>query len=183
MLLWRRSFLFLYDFDTAIVRVGAYRLNILFGGWIPARYFCVAVVKYRVTILRLLLIASQRLMVVLLLFTLMLQCFSKMIVVAGFYANRDYIARNLCINRLNTAVRCGGRCQLDKRILAENKSNGDTEHKSDSRFEVLSSKSFYLTSFFLFQPRVSRSYPVIAADGPVDQPAVIFHPPAWLLVS
>ena len=141
------------------------------------------VVKYPVTILHLLLIASQRLMVVLLLFTLMLQCFSKMIVVADFYANRDYIARNLCINRLNTAVHCGGRCQLDKRILDENKNNGDTEHKSDSRFEVLSSKSFYLTSFFLFQPRVSRSYPVVAADGPVDQPAVIFHPPAWLLVA
>ena len=127
------------------------------------------VVKYPVTIL--------------LLLTLMLQCFSKMIVVADFYANRNYIARNLCINRLNTAVHCGGRCQLDKRILAENKENGDTEHKSDSRFEVLSSKSFYLTSFFLFQPRISRSYSVVAADGPVDQPAVIFHPPAWSLVA
>ena len=150
-------------------------------------------VKYPVTILlripialqtfcKWCLIAGQRLVVVLLFLTLMLQCFSKMIVVADFYANRDYIARNLCINRLRTGVQCGGRCQLDKRILAENKNNGDTEHKSDSRFEVLSSKSFYLTSFFLFQPRVSRTYPVIAADGPVDQPAVIFHPPAWLLV-
>lgn len=126
---------------------------------------------------------GQRIMVVFLLLTLMLQCFSKMIVVADFYANRDYIARNLCINRLRTAVHCGGRCQLDKRILAENKDNGDTEHKSESRFEVLSSKSFYLTSFFLFQPGVNRSYLVMAADGPVDQPADIFHPPGWLLVS
>jgi hypothetical protein len=122
-------------------------------------------------------------MVVFLLLTLMLQCFSKTIVVADFYANRDYIARNLCINRLRTAVHCGGRCQLDKRILAGNKDNGDTEHKSESRFEVLSSKSFYLTSFFLFRPGVNRSYPVMAADGPVDQPADIFHPPCWLLVS
>ncbi len=121
---------------------------------------------------------GQQMMVVFLLFSLMLQCFSKMIVVADFYANRDYIARNLCINRLQTAVHCGGRCQLDKRILAENKNNGDTEHKSDSRFEVLSSKSFYLTSFFLFESRVRRFYPVVAADGTVDQPAVIFHPPA-----
>jgi hypothetical protein len=125
---------------------------------------------------------GQQMIVVLLLFSLMLQCFSKMIVVADFYANRDYIARNLCINRLQTAVHCGGRCQLDKRILAENKNNGDTEHKSDSRFEVLSSKSFYLTSFFLFELRVRRSYPVVAADGPVDQPAAVFHPPAWSLV-
>jgi len=127
--------------------------------------------------------AGQRIMVVFLLLTLMLQCFSKMIVVADFYANRDYIARNLCINRLRTAVHCGGRCQLDRRILAENKDNGDTEHKSESRFEVLSSKSFYLTSFFLFQPRVRRAYPVIAADDPVDQPAAVFHPPGWLLVA
>jgi hypothetical protein len=138
------------------------------------------VAKYPETIL---LRAGQRTLVVILFVTLMLQCFSKMIVIADFYANRDYIAKNLCINRLRTAVHCGGRCQLDKRILAENKNNGDTEQKSDSRFEVLSSRSYYLTSFSLFQPRVSRSYPVIAGGNPVDQPAVIFHPPDWLLVS
>lgn len=126
---------------------------------------------------------GQRIMVVFLLLTLMLQCFSKMIVVADFYANRDYIARNLCINRLRTAVHCGGRCQLDKRILAENKDNGDTEHKAESRFEVLSSKSFYLSSFLLFQPRVRRAYSVMAAEAPVDQPAAVFHPPAWSLVA
>src|ERR1700760_2172344 len=106
--------------------------------------------------------------VVFLLMTLMLQCFSKMIVVADFYANRDYIARNLCINRLRTAVHCEGRCQLDKRILAENKESGDTEHKADSRFEVLSSKSFYITSFLLFQPLVRSAYSVMAAEPPVD---------------
>jgi len=123
---------------------------------------------------------GQRIVVGLLFLSLMLQCFSKMLVVADFYAHRDYIARNLCINRLRTAVHCGGRCQLDKRILEENNSSGDTEHKLDSRFEVLSSRCFYLTGIALCSSRIVTCYSLLPVDSPVDQPATIFHPPAWL---
>ena len=113
----------------------------------------------------------------------MLQCFSKMIVVADFYAHRDYIARNLCINRLRTAVHCEGRCQLDKRILQENNANGDTEQKPDNRFEVLSSRCFYLTSVTPLSPEIVTAYSIAPADDPVGRPRTIFHPPAWRPVS
>jgi hypothetical protein len=113
----------------------------------------------------------------------MLQCFSKMIVVADFYAHRDYIARNLCINRLRTAVHCEGRCQLDKRILQENNANGDTEHKLDNRFEVLSSRCFYLTGVTPLSLWIVTAYSTAPADSPVGRPKTIFHPPAWRPVS
>lgn len=125
----------------------------------------------------------QRVAIVLLLFSLMLQCFSKMIVVADFYANRDYIAKNLCINRYQTAISCGGKCQLNKRLREENKENGETGSRPDDRYEVLSSRCYYLTCFNPWTPRVTTSYPFFSGDSPVDQPAVIFHPPGWLLVS
>jgi hypothetical protein len=135
------------------------------------------VFRYPVTILR-----FGQLIVSVVLFAMMLQCFSKMIVVAEFYANRDYIARNLCINRLNTAVHCEGRCQLDKRILQDERSNGDKEVRQDSRNEVLSSKSFYPSLVVPAAVFVGREYPIFAGSQPVDRPLSIFHPPAWLLV-
>jgi hypothetical protein len=135
------------------------------------------VFKYPVTILR-----FGQLVVTVVLFAMMLQCFSKMIVVAEFYANRDYIARNLCINRLNTAVHCAGRCQLDKRILQEEKSSGDRELRQESRNEVLSSRSFFATVVTPVIIFVDRAYPAADAPRPVDRPVSIFHPPAWLLV-
>ncbi|MBS1605791.1 MAG: hypothetical protein JST42_24240 [Bacteroidetes bacterium] len=116
------------------------------------------------------------------LMAMMLQCFSKMIVVAEFYANRDYIARNLCINRLNTAVHCEGRCQLDKRILQEEKSSGDKESRQESRNEVLSCRSYFPTAEAPFMVVLERGYPVASVSRPVDRSLSIFHPPAWLLV-
>jgi len=135
------------------------------------------VFKYPVIILR-----FGQLVVTVVLFAMMLQCFSKMIVVAEFYANRDYIARNLCVNRFNTAVHCAGRCQLDKRILQEEKSSGDKEVRQESRNEVLSSKSFFASAVTPVTVFVERDYPVASVPHPVDRPISIFHPPAWLLV-
>jgi len=132
--------------------------------------------KYPGTILRV-----GQLTVVAVLFALMLQCFSKMIVVAEFYANRDYIARNLCINRLNPAVHCEGRCQLDKRILQDEKNGKDKEAFRSAREEVLSSKSFFATSVVPVTVAVVRVYPIGRVAGPVDRPISIFHPPCWLL--
>lgn len=123
-----------------------------------------------------------QLVVTVVLFAMMLQCFSKMIVVAEFYANRDYIARNLCVNRLNTAVHCAGRCQLDKRILQEEKSSGDKELRQESRNEVLSSRSFFAVAVAPVTVFIERAYPVTDAPRPVDRSLSIFHPPGWLLV-
>lgn len=123
-----------------------------------------------------------QLVVTAVLFAMMLQCFSKMIVVAEFYANRDYIARNLCINRFNTAVHCAGRCQLDKRILQEEKSSGDKELRQESRNEVLFSRSFFATVVDPVTVYVDRAYPVAGVPHPVDRSLSIFHPPSWLLV-
>ena len=56
----------------------------------------------------------------LLLLAFVASTFSKAVVVAGFYANQDYIAKNLCENRDNPKMRCCGRCLLRKRLAREN---------------------------------------------------------------
>jgi hypothetical protein len=63
--------------------------------------------KYPVTILLLLLTAVQT--------------FSKWCLIAEFRIERDYIAKNLCVNRFKPCSCCKGKCYLNKK-LAEDQS-------------------------------------------------------------
>lgn len=42
--------------------------------------------------------------------------FNKYLLMATFYANREYIAENLCVNRDHPEMHCNGQCQLDKKL-------------------------------------------------------------------
>jgi hypothetical protein len=120
---------------------------------------------------------TRRLATLCLLLALLLQTFSKLLVITDFYANRDYIARNLCVNRKNaTAISCYGTCQLNKRLKQENKDNS-AEHKSNNSNETMSSRSFYLTGFNPCHQELVRRYPATPSAPPIDQPSTHFHPP------
>jgi hypothetical protein len=119
----------------------------------------------------------RRLATLCLLLALLLQTFSKLMVITEFYANRDYIARNLCINRKNsTAISCYGTCQLNKRLKHENK-DSNAEHRPDTRNESISCRSFYLTGFNPYRQYIIRRYPAAPSAHPIDQPSSHFHPP------
>jgi hypothetical protein len=47
------------------------------------------------------------------------QTFSKWMLIADYSINRDYIAKNLCENKSRPALRCNGKCQLMKKMAAE----------------------------------------------------------------
>ena len=77
--------------------------------------------KYPVTILFLLLTVAQT--------------FSKWCVIAEFRVNKDYIAKNLCVNRFKPSCCCKGKCYLNKR-LAEDQSQQQTPGKSAQHEEI-----------------------------------------------
>lgn len=121
----------------------------------------------------------RQLLTGILLFSLVAQSFSKMIVVVDFYVDQDYIARNLCVNRYNTAIRCGGQCELKKRLKQEDhKDSENPERRSDNKYEVISSRSFYLTDAAYYRPYIAGMYPPAPEGSPVDRPADHFHPPS-----
>jgi hypothetical protein len=80
------------------------------------------VFKYPVTILLILLIASQT--------------FSKWCLIAEYQVNRDFISKNLCVNRSNPVSCCKGKCYLNKKIAAE-ESQQQAPGRSAQREEVL----------------------------------------------
>ena len=52
-------------------------------------------------------------------FLLLTQTFSKWLMVAEYSMNKEYIAKNLCENRNKPALHCNGKCQLMKKMAAE----------------------------------------------------------------
>ncbi len=89
-------------------------------------YLCVRCIvspmfKYPVTILLILLMAAQS--------------FSKWCLIAEFQVNRDFIAKNLCVNRLNPISCCKGTCFLTK-SLADDENKQQAPAKGGVRDEA-----------------------------------------------
>lgn len=61
-------------------------------------------------------IVLRYLFTILLIITVAIQTFSKWMVIAAFEINKDYIAKNLCINRAKPSNCCKGKCFLKKKL-------------------------------------------------------------------
>lgn len=79
------------------------------------------------------------------LITILLQCTSKLWIMASFYIQQDYIAQNLCINRFDAIPVCKGQCYLKKQL----KTNENQEKKiSDLKEKEI---QFYSPKCFVFE--------------------------------
>ncbi|RTL58274.1 MAG: hypothetical protein EKK37_08015 [Sphingobacteriales bacterium] len=61
----------------------------------------------------------KQLIAILIIFSLALQSFQHYAILAEFYWNRDYIAKNLCENRNKPQMHCNGKCHLKKQLQKE----------------------------------------------------------------
>lgn len=81
----------------------------------------------------------KRIIPLLLLFTMLLQCSMRGIIVGYFVLNQAYIAEKLCENRSKPAMCCRGKCylkkQLDKEAAANNLSK-QLKDKLEQWFDV-----------------------------------------------
>ncbi|MDO6435271.1 hypothetical protein Q4E93_31935 [Flavitalea sp. BT771] len=78
-------------------------------------------IKYPVTILLILLIG--------------LQTFSKWCVILEYQVNKEFIAKNLCVNRAKPSCCCQGKCYLNKK-MANDESQQQAPGKSGQREET-----------------------------------------------
>jgi len=51
------------------------------------------------------------------------QSFSKWVVMIEYNMNRNFIAKNLCINKVKPKSHCKGKCQMMKQLAEEEKQN------------------------------------------------------------
>lgn len=106
------------------------------------------------------------------------QTFSAPFIRLDYYFNQADYARN-CINKSRPEMNCNGKCQVMKKILAEEKNEQDAQQrKMNSKVEVLSSKCFFINS-------IPTPPSIIASVNPsdfnintvIDRASSIFHPP------
>lgn len=120
----------------------------------------------------------QKLLTAILLIAFMGQSFNQ-----GWYyidyliQKKEYVKR--CANKARPMMHCNGKCQLMKKIEAQQKKEQGQppEMKYASRVEVLSSRSFFLLNISTPVTSTRLHFVVTSTGMPVDQPAFIFHPP------
>jgi hypothetical protein len=104
----------------------------------------------------------------------LLQSFSKLVIMAEFRANQDRITRTLCVNRNKPLMKCHGHCQLMKRLAAEEKSarDGVKMKQEEIPYPISSWRPF---SFVEDQPALNDQYHFFCNDP--EAPS-FFHPPS-----
>jgi hypothetical protein len=115
----------------------------------------------------------------LLLLAFMTTTFSKAFIVVDFYANQDYIAKNLCVNRDKPMMHCCGRCQLRKRLNRDaDQDKNNPEQRAENKQEVLFLDELATIPGVPTFSHVDLPYSSFTDEDPVDRPSGIFHPPA-----
>ncbi len=120
---------------------------------------------------------SKQLLAAVLLVSVFLQSFSGLIILADFYANQDFIAKNICVNRKQPLSCCQGHCYLQKKLAKDNHDQQPGEKKSNFESPVYSIREENIQSpLFLLVPPA----PVYATYQPArlqDRVIGIFRPP------
>lgn len=107
------------------------------------------------------------------------QAFSKWVLLLEYRWNKEYIAQNLCENKAKPKLQCEGKCQLTKKMAAEEKGPSSPSQNVKDKFqEVLFSyetpgKQLQLLTDLTSSP----SSPHLLKKYSAPVPA-IFHPPA-----
>ena len=63
---------------------------------------------------------------------IMLQTFSQVVIVADYYAHKDYIAKTLCENRDKPMMHCDGKCCLKKKLAKQAKEQAPSPRNQKS---------------------------------------------------
>ncbi len=90
----------------------------------------------------------KRCIVVILSLLVLAQSVSVLAVYAGFYANRDYIAKNLCVNRNMENSICEGQCVLMKKLKA-----AQEQQQEDFLQQLPSISAYVVPQFERFEPK------------------------------
>lgn len=115
-------------------------------------------------------------------FTLLLltQVFSKWLIVIDYAINKNYVSKNLCVNKSKPQLHCNGKCHLAKKIAAEEEqsdqqSSGAAFAKASFSEVLINNELFIQASAFVTLQPIHHSIYLINIPGSL--PSSIFRPP------
>jgi len=105
------------------------------------------------------------------------QTFSKMLIVAEYELNKDYIARNLCVNRNKPKMHCNGKCHMMRKMKQEEKSEQENpERRAENKLEIICTafSPAHLNHLLIVS---TIQYPNLQVNTCAAFVAAPFHPP------
>jgi len=120
----------------------------------------------------------RQLLATVLMLTFSVKTFNQGLIVFGFYANQDAIAKKLCVNKAKPKMHCNGKCQLMKKLQEEEKSDKEnSERKIENKTDIVFIKRSYTSM------QCEMKYEIQNIFSLYKEPVVsiyltdIFHPP------
>jgi hypothetical protein len=99
-----------------------------------------------------------------------------------FFANRNYVAQQLCVNKKKPVLKCNGKCYLSKKLKESNEENEQQPSPSIKQWQETSPCILSIFQFNISSPSQVKVY----QPAPVSRyhffPYLdVFHPPSILL--
>lgn len=120
----------------------------------------------------------KKIVIYFLLLLFVFQSTSNLWIVSSFYINRDYIAKELCINRFDKVPICKGVCFLEKKISANEKKEQKIPNVKEKEIQLYFSPETTFT-YHLIVPIASSKTVVVKQNDSIKSLFLysIFHPP------
>lgn len=112
----------------------------------------------------------------LILFAFLTQTFSRTFILVDYYTNTEAYAKN-CENKDKPVMHCNGKCQMMKKITAQEKKDQQNPERKVQNEIALSAKSYFAKVSSVETPVSRIVYPTLAGGEEVRMPHTIFHPP------
>jgi len=112
-----------------------------------------------------------------------IQTFSKWIIVFSYEINKDYIAKNICINREVPGSCCNGKCYLQKKLASDEDQQtpfGKTTNTKDIQPEFFFHELVHIS--FAIIPVVKHASSFYINGTSQEYIASIFQPPPFLAI-
>jgi hypothetical protein len=120
----------------------------------------------------------RSLSIILIFIAFITQTFSRFVIQLDYYSNTASFEQN-CENKTKPAMHCHGKCQMLKKLRAEEKKDQqNAERKPGYKNEVISSRSFFATYVHYRSGGNDHLGGYYIPCLPVIEPADIFHPPS-----
>lgn len=110
----------------------------------------------------------------------LMQTFSTVMIMASFYANREYIANNLCENRDKPEMQCKGKCSLNKQLAREAEHQAPVPQNVHKEEVLLYYEgSAFAISYGQLPVEEGKQYFTYNELNTIDLRGAIFHPPDY----
>jgi hypothetical protein len=120
----------------------------------------------------------KRAVILLLVFSMLLQIFSNVVIIVNYVINKEYISKTFCENRNKPKMHCNGKCHLMKQLQKENKKEKSPLATIKGKAQVQFFENTYRFSFFSPSAAIN-SFPA-HPDGKVASVIIpVFHPPSF----